>query len=119
MRLKFLSLAALLSIASLGLFIFAAKQIFPGANAPDSQTSNEGPEASPGSIETVKLPRKEPAASSFGNEQGPPKDDNSALAQHQTYVEKRAEELMDLAMSDDRSSLETILSELTNRDPEI
>ncbi len=119
MRLKFLSLVVLLSISLLGLFALATKKTFPGSNAPGSQTNNEGAEANPGSIETVKLPRKEPAASSFANGLAAPKDDNSTLAQHQTYVEKRTEELMDLAMSDDRSSLETILSELTNRDPEI
>src|SRR2546429_8368345 len=39
--------------------------------------------------------------------------------EHKTYVEQRSAQLMDLAMTDDRSSLDSILSELTNRDPEI
>ena len=36
-----------------------------------------------------------------------------------SYVEQRSTQLMDLAMNDDRASLDTILSELTNRDPDI
>jgi hypothetical protein len=35
------------------------------------------------------------------------------------YVEARSSELMDLATNDDSDSLRTILSELTNRDPQI
>jgi HEAT repeat protein len=35
------------------------------------------------------------------------------------YVEARSSELMGLAMNDDSDSLHTILSELTNREPEI
>jgi hypothetical protein len=38
---------------------------------------------------------------------------------HEAYVEQRVAELGDLAMADDATSLDTILSELTNRDPEI
>jgi hypothetical protein len=38
---------------------------------------------------------------------------------HKSYVDQRSAELMDMAMTDDRASLDTILSELTNRDPEI
>jgi len=41
------------------------------------------------------------------------------VAEHETYVEKRVAELQDLAMDDDPKSLQVILSELTNRDPEI
>jgi len=119
MRLKFFSLVALLSISVLGLLVFARRQAFHSATAAGGQTSNVRQEASSGPTAAVKLTRRESDPPSSGNEQAAPKDDTSALAQHQTYVEKRTEELMDLAMSDDRSSLETILSELTNRDPEI
>jgi len=38
---------------------------------------------------------------------------------HKTYVEQRSSQLMEMAMNDDRGSLDTILSELGNRDPEI
>ena len=39
--------------------------------------------------------------------------------QHQAYVETRVSELLELGTKDDPTSLETILGELTNRDPEI
>ena len=45
--------------------------------------------------------------------------DDSPEAKHQAYVEERRNHLMDLAAEDDQESLKTILSELTNRDPEI
>jgi HEAT repeat protein len=38
---------------------------------------------------------------------------------HEAYVTARIAELMDLGMDDQRSSLDTILSELNNRDPRI
>jgi HEAT repeat protein len=38
---------------------------------------------------------------------------------HQAFVEKRGAELMDMAMTDERTNLDTILSEISNRDPEI
>jgi hypothetical protein len=43
----------------------------------------------------------------------------SPETKHQEYVRKRIAQLEDLAYEDDTASLETILSELTNRDPEI
>jgi hypothetical protein len=43
----------------------------------------------------------------------------SAEARRRAYAEKRAAELMELASQDDPVSLEMVLSELTNRDPEI
>lgn len=45
--------------------------------------------------------------------------ENSAEEAHAEYVTQRTSELMDLAMNDDSDSLNTILSELTNRDPEV
>jgi hypothetical protein len=44
---------------------------------------------------------------------------DSPEAKHQAYVDARTAELMDLGMNDDAQSLNTILSELNNRDPEI
>jgi hypothetical protein len=57
----------------------------------------------------------------------PPKNSPQSVAQptnstedaHQAYVEKRTAELMDMAMTDERANLDSILSELSNRDPEI
>ena len=49
----------------------------------------------------------------------PGEAEGSAEARQRTYAERRAAELMELASQDDPVSLEMILSELTNRDPEI
>lgn len=43
----------------------------------------------------------------------------SGEAREQAYVENRISELMDLAMDDQPASLQTILGELTNREPQI
>jgi hypothetical protein len=43
----------------------------------------------------------------------------SAEAQREAYVAERVNQLMDLALDNQPASLEIILSELTNRDPEI
>lgn len=44
---------------------------------------------------------------------------DSAQASHEAYVADRVNELLALASEDDSASLDTILSELTNRDPRI
>jgi len=44
---------------------------------------------------------------------------NTSQDTHQAYVEQRTAELMDMAMTDERANLDSILSELSNRDPEI
>ena len=49
----------------------------------------------------------------------PAEAEGSAEARQRAYVETRVAELMELASQDDPVSLEMILSELTNRDPEI
>ena len=41
------------------------------------------------------------------------------IENHQAYVEQRVAELSDLGAQDDTASLDAILSELTNRDPDI
>src|ERR1041385_3321778 len=43
----------------------------------------------------------------------------SETLSHEEYIEQRVGELMDLGMSDDPSSLKTILSEVNNAEPEI
>lgn len=45
--------------------------------------------------------------------------DGSPEEQHKAYVEARITELQDLSANNDKESLQTILSELTNRDPEV
>ena len=44
---------------------------------------------------------------------------DSPQAAHEAYVDARTAELRDLSMDNDSASLEIILSELSNRDPEI
>jgi hypothetical protein len=44
---------------------------------------------------------------------------DTATTNQESYTEARVAELMDIAMTDDPGNLQTILSELTNRDPEI
>ena len=46
-------------------------------------------------------------------------EQNSPAQNQAAYTEARTAELMDIAMTDDPANLDTILSELTNRDPEI
>jgi len=45
--------------------------------------------------------------------------EDSPEAIHELYVQSRINELLDLGMNDDAASLDTILRELTNRDPQI
>jgi hypothetical protein len=54
--------------------------------------------------------------------EGRPGETNNPAAPettHEAYVAERVAQLGDLAMEEDAASLDTILSELTNRDPEI
>jgi hypothetical protein len=46
-------------------------------------------------------------------------DSATAEGKHEAYVTARISELIDLGMDDQRSSLDTILSELNNREPRI
>ncbi len=66
-------------------------------------------------LEPSNLPAMAGADTKSSN--GPVSD--SSEARHQAFVETRTAELMDLAMNDDRESLNTILSELNNRDPQV
>jgi hypothetical protein len=52
------------------------------------------------------------------NDSGDPSQ-MSPEAQHESFVDARVAELADLSSHDDPASLNTILSELTNRDPRI
>ncbi|MGA2866527.1 MAG: HEAT repeat domain-containing protein [Verrucomicrobiota bacterium] len=52
-----------------------------------------------------------------GQEAG--ESEGTAEARQRAYAEQRVAELYELSMNDDSASLESILSELTNRDPEI
>jgi hypothetical protein len=121
MRVKILIPVVLMSFLLLGLFVLARKQSSP--NDRNSQQETQPIEASSDSIAANKTTRSQQAAASLTagpvTQQPAVNDENTPAGQHQAYVEKRIDELMELAMTDDRSSLDTILSELTNRDPQI
>jgi Na+-transporting methylmalonyl-CoA/oxaloacetate decarboxylase gamma subunit len=58
-------------------------------------------------------------ATSVATDPKPGEAEGSAEARQRAYVENRVAELMELASQDGLASLDIILSELTNRDPEI
>ena len=114
----------LMGFLLLGMFVFARKQPSSLLNNGSSQPKTETMEETSASIDARKTATRTQRegiglAAGKASQQPATNDENTPLAQHQTYVEKRIEELTDLAMNDDSSSLDTILSELTNRDPQI
>jgi hypothetical protein len=92
-----------------------------GPNAALSTTAPDGVASSRSAVTSGATPDLEPnqqVMAAAGNKTNDSSTD-STEAKHQAYVEARAAELMDLGMNDDAQSLNTILSELNNRDPEI
>jgi HEAT repeat protein len=113
-------------IITLGLFVFGT--LFAIRQSAERPTQKSEPQpaisstAQPSdSLASAKAqPVAERAAAPPGS--GIPSESTSAAStedSHQAYVEKRTAELMDIAMTDDRTNLDTILSEISNRDPEI
>jgi HEAT repeats len=114
-------------ILTLGLFVFGT--LFAIRQAADRPTKNSGPQPTTisgttqpdDSLASAKAqPVGERAIAPTGSvTSSEPAATASTEDAHQAYVEKRTGELMDIAMTDDRTNLDTILSELSNRDPEI
>jgi HEAT repeat protein len=113
-------------VITLGLFVFGT--LFAIRQSANRPSKNSGPQPTisgttqpSDSLASAKAqPLAEHAAAPSGK--GTPSDSASTASTedaHQAYVEKRTAELMDIAMTDDRANLDTILSELANRDPEI
>ena len=105
-------------IVGLGLLIFGA--LF----ALHQTAERPGNSSRPAPGEPVVISKAQPVvepivASSTNVPQSDPQPTGPSEDAHKSYVEQRSAQLMDLAMNDDRASLDTILSELTNRDPEI
>jgi hypothetical protein len=119
MRSKILIPVVLTSFLILGLFVFARKQ--SSSNDLALQQKTETADQTTDSVEAKKTATRtqRAVATDKANEHPSANDENTPAEQHQVYVEKRIDELTDLAMKDDRNSLDTILSELTNRDPQI
>jgi hypothetical protein len=82
-------------------------------------------ETNPGRADAHALQRGLPAAAgaagatNVASDSMPGRTEGSAEARQRAYVENRVAELMELASHDDAASLDIILSELTNREPEI
>lgn len=113
MRPKMVILILLFSVAGLLAILFARP------SRDKSQTASPDAKAAPPTIpapETTTVIRAnnspaQPAISQIDHAFSP--------ETHEDYVARRVAELMDLAMTDDNSSLYSILSELNNRDPQI
>jgi type IV secretory pathway VirB10-like protein len=110
------------AIAALGLFVlgslFAIRHSSDrSTRILDPQPTTAGPTQASDSVAAAKSPpvAESPVAA--------PKDGTQPVASseeaHKAYVEQRSAQLMEMAMNDDRASLDSILSELGNRDPEI
>jgi hypothetical protein len=111
-------------VIALGLFVFGT--LFAIRQNVSRPTKNSEPTISSATqpTNTLAAAKAEPVTERAAAAPGggiPPKPAATASTEdaHQAYVEKRTAELMDIAMTDDRANLDTILSELGNRDPEI
>jgi HEAT repeats len=111
-----------ITVVTLGLFIFGT--LFAIRQSADRSTRKSEPQPTasgttqPGEI--VAIEKVQPVPIAVAPKTGTQKEAQPATEEaRQAYVEKRAAELMDIAMTDDRTNLDTILSELSNRDPEI
>src|SRR5689334_15509892 len=102
-------------VAVLGLPIFGALFAFHKIAAGSATVSNPSPRhaASPAKTEPAE---ESPVVTAKSAIQPDNKSTFASEDAHKAYVEQRSSQLMDLAMNDDRTSLDTILSELTNRD---
>jgi hypothetical protein len=123
MRPKILVSIFLLACLFLGLFLFIRKEgSLPNAKAEAvNEQSQENSSAKP--TKPSKMAATGAAHAINNKSQSAERtasiNETTAEAEHDAYVEKRSEELMELSMADDSESLNTILSELTNRDPQI
>jgi HEAT repeat protein len=114
----------------LGVFAVGSLFLIPRRDATDTQpaTATEQADEAAATRPTaatngpVHGRAQEPVAPGTVEAQATPADDatgDTPEAKHEAYVAARVAELSDLAMNDDRDSLNSILDELTNRDPEI
>src|SRR5258708_8468865 len=122
MRLRVLMIVTGSAVLLLGSFYLFRQRNSP---SPDSENSSPGALAEASNPEMrapdshSKVPEKTNPPVAIAVESSVPSDEDSPTAKRNDYVESRVDELMELAMNDDSASLDTILSELTNRDPKI
>lgn len=115
----------ILSLLAMAALAFFGYRYFSNQNKP---ATSEAETVAP-ALPTASLPHKDLERQSEAPPTEPANTNNPAndpalaargsVAEHGVYVEKRVAELQDLAMDDDPKSLQIILSELTNREPEI
>jgi hypothetical protein len=115
MRLKILVQIFLVGLLFFGLLIFARVQQERNAR---SDRANAEVAMTQSSRREKPSDHKTPRPSLPLSTDEPQINEQTPAAQHE-LVQKRVDELMDLAMADDAASLDMILSELTNQDPEI
>ena len=106
-------------VASLGIFLMGPRNAPPATvitplTAPAAQTGPDAPPEMPAVRQPASL-----AASTAAVNHAEPSGGETPEQLHEAYVTARSAELMDLAMNEDADSLNTILSELANRDPQI
>jgi hypothetical protein len=114
-------------VVTLGLFVFGALFAIRQSSNRPTKKSDPQPTISnatqPG--DTLAAAKAQPvteraaAPPGSGTPSEPASTASTSEDARQAYVEKRSAELMDIAMTDDRANLDIILSELSNRDPEI
>jgi HEAT repeat protein len=109
-----------ITVLTLGLFVFGT--LFAIRQSADRSTTRSELQPTPSSTtlpgNTVAAEKVQPApqaATLPSKSVAQPATEDT----HQAYIEKRSAELMDMAMTDERTNLDTILSEISNRDPEI
>jgi hypothetical protein len=111
-------------ILTLGLFVLGT--LFAIRNSTDRSTRSSEPQPTASAttqpsdaLASAKTDPTPVVASPKNSTQSEIQPTNSSADAHQAYVEQRSTQLMDIAMTDDRANLDTILSEMSNRDPEI
>jgi hypothetical protein len=112
MRPKIVITVLLLALGLLAIAAIISKKLTPTPAKPVVTESSPPSTPAPARTETVAFQNPPPP---------PPQPVVQVQPQtnHDDYVRQRSDELADLAMNDDTNSLNTILSEVTNPDPQI
>ena len=117
MRPKVVVIVAALGLLALSSFFIARHRVNARSTVSDPQPKDSATGRSTDAIASRKFQSAaEPSVASTNDRTGSVTPVEDA---HQAYVDQRSAQLMDLAMTDERGNLDTILSELSNRDPEI
>jgi len=111
-------------VVALGLFTLGSLFVIRQSNDRYAKTQ-ESPATAPGTnlpretLASTNLPVVEADVAAQSRIQTATMPSDSSEDAQKAYVEQRSAQLLEMAMTDDRTSLDSILSELANRDPEI